>query len=223
METKQLLGGCGEASLLQVMGSDLSIINAARVSFASASAEFGEREAKLLRFLAENRHTSPFEHCTLQFYCRVPLFVARQHMRHRTWSYNEISRRYTSARLDVYRPNMLMQQDAIRRQCSAGQIEEPELPFELLDRAISTSLDVYQRLIDSGVSREQARMVLPCSTFTEYVATVNLHNLGHFLRLRLKSDAQFEIRVLAEAMREMAQVHFPETFKAWDELGILNG
>lgn len=205
------------------MGSDLTIINAARVSFGAQSMDFGEREGKLLRFLAKNRHTSPFEHCVLQFQCKVPLFVARQHMRHRTWSYNEISRRYTDQNVEVYRPLTLRQQDAVRRQCGADELESPESPFDLMDSSISKALSVYHDLIRSGVSREQARMVLPCSTFTEYVATVNLHNLGHFLRLRLHADAQFEIRVLAEAMRDLAQEQYPETFKAWEELGILHG
>lgn len=205
------------------MGSDLTIINAARVSFGAQSMDFGEREGKLLRFLAKNRHTSPFEHCVLQFQCKVPLFVARQHMRHRTWSYNEISRRYTDQNVEVYRPLTLRQQDAVRRQCGADELESPESPFDLMDSSISKALSVYHALIRSGVSREQARMVLPCSTFTEYVATVNLHNLGHFLRLRLHADAQFEIRVLAEAMRDLAQEQYPETFKAWEELGILHG
>lgn len=92
-----------------------------------------------------------------------------------------------------------------------------------MDASISKALTTYRELIKSGVSREQARIVLPCSTFTEYVATVNLHNLGHFLRLRLHADAQYEIRVLAEAMRGLAQLHYPETFKAWEELGLLDG
>ena len=204
------------------MGSDLTIVNAARVSFGAKSTDFGQKEKKLLRFLAKNRHTSPFEHCVLQFQCKVPLFVARQHMRHRTWSYNEISRRYTHQNVEVYRPLTLRQQDAVRRQCGADELEDPQSPFEMMDASISKALATYRELIKSGVSREQARIVLPCSTFTEYVATVNLHNLGHFLRLRLHADAQYEIRVLAGAMRDLAQLHYPETFKVWEELGLLD-
>lgn len=204
------------------MGSDLTIVNAARVSFGAKSTDFGQKEKKLLRFLAKNKHTSPFEHCVLQFQCKVPLFVARQHMRHRTWSYNEISRRYTHQNVEVYRPLTLRQQDAVRRQCGADELEDPQSPFEMMDASISKALTTYRELIKSGVSREQARIVLPCSTFTEYVATVNLHNLGHFLRLRLHADAQYEIRVLAGAMRDLAQLHYPETFKVWEELGLLD-
>lgn len=211
----------GYVALIDHMGTDIDIVNAARKSFNVESFLLDEKDKKLLKYLWKNRHTSPFEMVEFKFAVKAPLFVARQWMRHRTWSYNEVSRRYTSDRLDFYTPHT----DWIRSQSKSNrQASEPELDGGIAFAASLSMMCVaqdlesaYYDLIDKGVAREQARAILPQSMYVEFVAKVNLWNLLHFLELRLDSHAQWEIQLYAEAILEMIENIVPETVKLFKE------
>ena len=163
----------------------------------------------------------------MTFRIKAPLFVARQHMRHRTWSFNEVSRRYTSEGIEFYLPDTFRKQHKNNRQASVDVDINPILrtisgstltyttkASDLVKKSSRKCLKLYKELIDSGVCREQARMVLPQSMYTEYWCTANLLNIIKFLRLRLPEESQWEIRRLAEEMSLFVKDMFPEAYKA---------
>ena len=205
-------------------GDVLTPVNAARVSFGREREELTDKDIKLLKFLIREKHTSPFEHNTITFKFKVPLFVARQHMRHRTWSYNEISRRYTSVDLDFYLPNMFRTQHESNRQASNFNSQEnPVLNIvkgstfdyenradDALVRHVNTSVDLYNSMLETGICREQARMVLPQNLYTTYIGTVNLANLIKFILIRDHEGAQQEIQEMAQACKTIASSVWPE-------------
>lgn len=220
----------GSIELLECMGSDIDVVNAARVSFNKESKELAEKDSKLIKYLWDNKHTSPFEHCILKFRIEAPLFIARQHMRHRTWSYNEVSRRYTAEDIKVYSPSKLRQQAESNRQASTEELIDPVVrsvsggstDYQLTaSQAISyvqtEAINLYNKLLKLGVCREQARGILPQNMFTSYIATANLLNVLKFLGLRNKPEAQYEMRLLAEAMEQLVSTKFPEVYKAYTE------
>jgi thymidylate synthase (FAD) len=206
--------GRGHVTLVHHSGDDLSAVNAARVSFGAHRTELDERDLKLLSYLAKERHTSPFEHCSITFRVKVPLFVARQWMRHRTQSYNEVSRRYTSVDIDFFVPAKLRKQHKSNRQASEGVIDDPNL-VALYDAQITRALATYEHLIAEGVCREQARAVLPQAMYTEYYATANLLNWLKFIELRDHEGAQQEIIEAARAIRSILATLYPHTTQAW--------
>lgn len=218
----------GRVQYINHMGSDKTIVNAARVSFGSDSEEpLNERDEKLINYLLKNKHTSPFEHCTITWKFVVPLFVRGQHHRHRTWAYNEISRRYTSEKLEFYLPKVFRTQHESNRQASNMDEEDPPVfdgtvyeitASQALRHHAEESMILYTSMLKAGVAREQARMVLPQNMYTEYYGTVNLHNAMHFLKLRLDSHAQWEIRRVAEAMLQQLNNLFPIAMKAFQEM-----
>jgi len=206
--------GISSVELIRVSGSDLDIVNAARVSFGKCADHFEERDKKLINFLMQHDHTSPFEHNQLSFRIKTPIFVARQWMRHRMNSYNEISYRYAKAPLEFYVPAQWRKQDTENRQASADSFENEELKKkyqELIDHSVKT----YNELLEVGVVRELARGVLPVAIYTQFIFTCNLHSLFHFLKLRSHAGAQWEIRQYALAMRRLAEPFFPAAFEAW--------
>jgi len=206
--------------LVRISGSDLDIVSAARVCFGKTAESFGEREEKLIAYLLKNKHTSPFEHNQLVYKVKLPLFVARQWMRHRIGvSYNEISGRYSELPLDFYIPNKWRIPDAKNKQssCFVNLKNEAEL-LEKYKKSIDIAGKTYKELIEAGVTRELARCVLPLCTYTEFIFTCNLVSLMHFLNLRADSHAQWEIQQYANCLQELAQPHFPSSFKAWIEL-----
>ena len=215
--------GCVE--YVQHMGNDLTIVNAARVSFGVEKDEVDERDKKLIRYLVKNRHTSTLEHNVVTFKFTVPLFVRGQHHRHRTWSYNEISRRYTDLNIQFYEPASFRTQHKSNRQASnEDQTINPEMEFDkttafqLVQNHHKKSLDLFNRLIDAGVCREQARGVLPQNLYTEYYGTVNLSNLIKFINLRDDSHAQWEIQKVAQACKEIATELWPVAMQTYNEL-----
>jgi len=197
------------------MGNDARAAEAARVSFDGGS--FGkdslsERDVKLIRFLAAENHTSPFEHSTLSVSISCPLFVRSQIMRHRTFSYNEISRRYTSFNIEFYEFDGLRGQATKNLQCSTDELVPHSQELKaLIEGHNKLALEVYNRLIKEGVAREQARAVLPQSLMTSFVMTGNLLNWVKFLRLRLDKHAQPECREIAQACCNILNLHFPHT------------
>lgn len=222
----------GFCDLLDYMGEDLDIVNSARVSFDVSHAKLEDRDEKLIKYLYRNKHTSPFEHCTMKFACKVPLFVARQHMRHRTWSYNEVSRRYTDVNLEFYTPREFRAQAKTNRQASIhdGMLTNPVVKttsgstqdwITRADEALLShtrkSVKLYNTFLEKGICREQARMVLPQNMYCHYIATANLLNVLKFIGLRNKPDAQWEIKVLAEQMGAFVQELFPTAWEAFTE------
>lgn len=215
----------------QGISGDQVIVNAARVSYLGES-KGEEADKKLLFRLMRDEHTSPFEHVIFQFRVKAPIMVVRQWQRHRTWSYSEQSYRYTEAQDDeFYIPSAKewRYQSKSNKQGSEGYLPiAHEHGFDGIDcntqmeNAMWGCLEVYSRMIEAGVAREQARLVLPAfALYTTFYATVDAHNLMHFLKLRLHPHAQYEIRVYAEAIWEMFKVFLPYTAQAFEEY-VLN-
>lgn len=221
----------GKVELIQTIGNDLSVVNAARVSFGVEKEEIDEKDKKLINYLVKHRHTSTLEHCFMTFKFVVPLYVRSQHHRHRTWSYNEISRRYTSVDLQFYEPKTFRTQHETNRQASNLDEINPNIS-NFKDTLLPVSpnyasdaimmhhrrcLDLFESLLNNGVCREQARGVLPQNLYTQYIGSCNLSNLLKFIDLRTHEGAQWEIQQVANACLTFAQDHFPHTVSAYRE------
>lgn len=206
--------GISKVELIRVSGSDLDVVNAARVSYGKVAMHITPRDEQLINYLMEHDHTSPFEHNQFSFRIKAPIFVIRQWMRHRMNSYNEISYRYVKSALEFYVPTIWRDQDHKNRQGSVGGAEHPEYTH-LFNEALQKITEIYENLLSKDVCREQARGILPLCTYSEFIFTTNLHSLMHFIRLRTHPGAQWEIRVYAQAMLDMAEVYFPASLKAF--------
>ncbi|GMU19142.1 MAG: hypothetical protein AMXMBFR12_03340 [Candidatus Babeliales bacterium] len=212
-----LSDGISSVQLIRHSGSDVDVVNAARVSYGKFVAELTDRDAKLIEFLMKHHHTSPFEHNQLSFRVKCPTFVMRQWIRHRMNSYNEISYRYVKAPLEFYVPSHWRYQDTQNRQGSVGAFEDEELKKAYL-HSLEVSRQTYEHLLEKGVAREIARGLLPVCTYTEFIFTCNLHSLMNFMKLRLEPGAQWEIRVFAQALLKLALPHFPVSLGSWKKL-----
>ena len=212
----------GLVRLVDHMGNDLSIIRAARVSY-DADWRTGEDEGKdekLIAYLMKNHHTSPFEAVTFTFEVKAPLFVFRQWHRHRTWSYNEVSARYSELPEEFYVPELsdiTTQSTSNKQMRTDAQHPQALLMQSYMRKSMMDAFALYKELLAQGCPRELARSVLPTSTYSRMFATVDLHNLFHFLRLRLQEHAQKEIRVYAEAMLELVEPIVPYAVAAFKE------
>ena len=209
-----LADGISSLELIRISGSDLDIINAARVSYGKISTEISERDKKLLKFLMEHRHTSPFEHNQLSFRIKAPIYVVREWMRHRINSYNETSYRFVKAKVEFYIPKKWRYQDQLNKQSSAGSFDDGKLR-EQYKKSLEESYKAYEALLEQGVCREQARGLLPVCIYTEFIYTCNLHSLMHFMRLRLGKGAQQEIRAYAYGLLKLAEPYFPISIGEW--------
>jgi thymidylate synthase (FAD) len=212
--------GISSLELVRISGSDMEIVNAARVSYGKTVTAMSDRDAGLIRFLLKHSHTSPFEHNQLSFRVKCPLYTARQWMRHRMASYNEISYRYVKAPLEFYVPPMWRRQAVHNKQATEAPFQDAQLT-ELYNEAVKFSTQVYEKLLENGVGRELARGILPVATYTEFIFTCNLHALMHFLKLRLHPGAQYEIMQYAKGMLELATPHFPVALQAWRDLNAV--
>ncbi|NRB21765.1 FAD-dependent thymidylate synthase [Candidatus Dependentiae bacterium] len=212
-----LKDGIGSVELVRVSGSDVDVVNAARVSYGKFVTEVSERDGKLIRYLIKHKHTSPFEHNQFSFRIKCPMFVARQWMRHRMNSYNEISYRYVKAPLEFYVPPQWRGQDPKNRQASLGSFEDTQL-IETYKKSIEVCVQTYEELLASGVCRELVRGVLPLCTYTQFIFTCNLQSLMHFMRLRLHEGAQYEIQMYARALLKLALPHFPVSLGEWKKI-----
>ena len=224
--------GIGKVELVDHVGNDLTIVNSARVSFGTHKAELDDKDRKLIRYLIKHRHTSTLEHCFVTFRVKVPLFIRSQHHRHRTWSYNEISRRYTAESLEFYSPKTFRTQHSNNRQASNNDeqidprlfepkivgVGKPLTASEAVREHHLASVSLYENLMEKGVCREQARGVLPQNLYTEYYASANLNNILKFIDLRSHDGAQWEIVKVAEAMLRILEGLYPETVKAYQEI-----
>lgn len=209
----------GWVALIDRMGEEIKAVNAARVSFGKFKTEFDDKDATLLNFLIDEGHFAPLEHITLTFLVHCPLFVRGQWMRHRTFAYNEVSRRYTEVDIELYTAKNYRVQSANNKQASIdGQfIENNEEAEKIMQEANNKAFETYNKLLELGVCREQARSILPQNMFVTFYATVNMRNLLHFLSLRMDAHAQKEIREYACAMHDMLVPLYPNIMKAFDE------
>lgn len=212
----EVLNG-GFVRLVDSMGSDLSIVRSARVSYdADWRAGDEQKDAKLIAYLMKNKHTSPFESVQFTFEVKAPIFVFRQWHRHRTWAYNEISARYTELDEGYYIPELeqITEQHSSNKQMRTNT----QNPFAAdIQKWIivqnEAAFTMYKELMIRGCPRELARSVLPVGAYSRMFASVNLHNLFHFLRLRLHEHSQYEIRVYAEAMLQLIEPIVPVAVK----------
>jgi len=219
--------GIGSVEYISHMGTDLSVVNAARVSFNVEKEAVDDKDVKLINYLMNHNHTSPFEHCAITMKFVVPLFIRSQHHRHRTWAYNEISRRYTSVDLQFYEPQSFRTQHKSNRQASTDETNDPLLEYNRAGWPVSSTasnlvsahhrecVKLFDSMLKAGVCREQARGVLPQNLYTQYYGTVNLHNLLKFVSLRVHEGAQWEIQQVAKACLKIAEKHFPFSVKAY--------
>lgn len=211
--------------LRNVSGSDVDVVNSARVSYAKRTDKMTEKDEKLMRFLVKNKHETPFEHNQLVFEVKAPIFVFREWHRHRVgWSYNEWSMRYLEGGKDVdlefYLPAVIRKQSQSNRQASGEDMAcEDSLTCKTdMLAAYSASFNCYRSLISKGVAKELARSVLPVGLYSSMWATCNLRSLMHFLSLRISEDAQWEIRQYAKAMLKIAYRHFPVSMGMWCDI-----
>jgi thymidylate synthase (FAD) len=213
----------GFVRLDDAMATDLSVVNAARVSFARRKEEMDESDEGLVRFLMRDRHGTPFEHNSFRFHIRAPIFVTREWMRHRVGSFNEFSMRYAKATDDFYVPEA----DDVRSQVGkpgAYSFEpvDPELAEtarEALQDVYEQAYGTYERLVEAGVARELARSVIPVGAYTEFFWTVNARALMNFVSLRAAETAQREIRRYAEACERFLAERMPVTHDAFVKSG----
>ena len=213
----------GFVRLDAAMADDLSVVNSARVSFAARSEDMSDRDRGLVRFLMRQRHGTPFEHNSLRFHIRTPIFVAREWFRHRMGSFNEESARYHKLSDDFYVPD----REAIRTQVGkpGAYTFEPvddELATETIAIFKDTYEDLYRKydaLVEKGVAKEVARAILPFGIYTQFYWTLNARSLMNFLSLRNAPEAQYEIRVYAEAIERLWSETMPVTHESFVEFG----
>lgn len=209
--------GVGFVERLETFGDDLTVVNAARVSFAKESAEFDNKDAKLVKYLAKHGHISPFFHPQIRFRLKMPIFVAREWFRHTVgFSRNEVSRRYVDTRPECWVPvDGVRARDANLKQ---GSRPEPVANHDELLSKISTiqkqTVDFYEDMLAQGVAPEVARGILPQSMYTEFIETGSLYAYARLCNLRLDPHAQKEIRDYAEALSKTLSSHFPVSWPA---------
>lgn len=218
--TVQLLDH-GFIRLVESMGTDLSIVRAARVSYDAAwrAGEDQGSDNRLINYLWRNKHTSTFEAVTFTFEVKAPIFVFRQWHRHRTWSFNELSARYRELPEEFYvpKPEHIGVQSKDNKQMRDINNGGDPVAAGMIKFACEGAFGIYRDLLVRGVPRELARSVLPVATYSHMFATVNLLNLFKFMTLRCHEHAQYEIRVYAEAMRDLIRPIVPVSLKAWED------
>ncbi len=210
----------GFVRLVDSMGGDGAIVQAARVSYGKGTSKMSQ-DRGLIRYLMRHRHTTPFEMVEFKFHCKMPIFVARQWVRHRTANINEYSLRYSEARDEFYYPELenIQFQSSLNKQGRSGEVP-PELKQKVLDyfkENSERSFALYQELNKAGVARELARSLLPVNIYTEWYWKNDLHNLLHFIGLRSDSHAQYEIRVFSDAMAHYVKEKAPFAWEAYQD------
>ncbi len=203
------------AEYVSHMGDDLRVVNAARISHCGESEELSDKDKRLIRFLAKNEHMSPFEHNVMSVIVHCPLYIRSQIHRHRTFSYNEVSRRYTSEDIELHFPDQLRMQSKTNKQGSENILSEEENAYFLnfMENVCKEALYLYDRLLDKGVAREIARSILPQNLMTKFYMTGNLRNWVHFVRLRLNPHAQQEVQNIGRDIENLLKKHFPISYQ----------
>jgi thymidylate synthase (FAD) len=210
----------GFVELIDLMGDDVAITSAARVSYKGAKSTSDDRS--LIRYLMHHQHTSPIEMCEIKLHCKMPIFVARQWIRHRTASVNEVSGRYSILPDEMYVPDRsaIAFQSESNKQGRADLLADEVTANEflrLLSQSQDTARDSYEASLKHGIAKELARINLPVSQYTEWFWKIDLKNLLHFLNLRMDSHAQYEIRVYANAIAEILKAWVPLTWEAFED------
>ena len=195
-------------------GSDLSVVNAARVSFAKESTELGDKDAKLIAYLAKHKHKSPFNHAFMSFRVKAPIFVARQLVKHEYLPWNEVSRRYVSDEPEFFFPIGWAGKPINTKQGSDGLVVDQWTQQEIAQMATQYSLDAYTTLLHNGVCPEQARMVLPQNTMTEWIWSGTLYAFAKMCKLRLDPHTQQETQEVAKMIDATAYKLFPISWTA---------
>jgi thymidylate synthase (FAD) len=226
-----------KATYIDHMGSDLSVVNAARVSFGKKSewkmacvgdchghgwrpsedcsqcerVGLTDKDTKLIHYLAKHKHMSPFGHTFASFHVKAPIFVARQLVKHKFLRWNEISRRYVDDEPEFYVPDVWRGRAEDKKQGSSGEVK---IPYMVPHEFNKSALYEYETLLESGVAPEQARMVLPQSTMTEWYWSGSLDAFADMCRLRCKDDTQYETRLVAQQISAIMEDLFPVSWKA---------
>ena len=215
----------GFVRLVDSMGGDDAIVQSARVSYGKGTSKVSQ-DRGLIRYLMRHRHTTPFEMVEFKFHCKMPIFVARQWVRHRTANINEYSLRYSEARDEFYfpDPDHIEFQSTLNKQGRMGEVDEDlKKKVQAYFKEISDrSFEIYCELNEAGVARELARAILPVNLYTEWYWKNDLHNLLHFIGLRSDGHAQFEIRVFSDAMATYVKQVAPFAWEAYQDY-VVNG
>lgn len=200
-----------QVKLIDHMGNDLSVVNAARVSFAANSKTFdGVRDKRLIEYLAKHKHMSPFGHCFVTYHVKAPIFVARQLVKHKFLRWNEISRRYVDYEPEFYYPDEWRGRPENKKQGSDGVVN---LKWDV-EPYVQDGLRAYDKLLADGVAPEQARMVLPQNTYTEWYWSGSLDAFADMYRLRIAPDAQKETQFVAQKIGANMELLYPVSWKA---------
>lgn len=210
----------GFVALVDTMGTDRTPAQTARTSFRSKKERTVEEDARLTDYLVRHRHNTPLEFCQLLFYVKLPIFVARQFVRHRMQSINEVSYRYVQAAREFYVPAITRMQKKAEnnKQGSSTKIVDDPIQCAVIMRtAGNRAFDAYEDLLEEGLAPELARTVLPVSTYTEWYCRFDLHNFLHMIGLRTDPHAQYEIQVYAKAMLELARSRYPTIIACWEK------
>jgi len=219
----------GFIEVIDSLGNDLTVVNSARVSFGKRKEVFDENDKKLVKFLAKNKHWSPFRHLMVQFHIKAPEFVMRQWYKHvvgietsssssaKDHAWNEISGRYVPV-TDFYVPSNWRRQSKDNKQASEGSIDDQSAATDIFENIMKDILSSYEKLLENGVAKEQARMILPLNQYTEVYWTASFQAIMNFIELRDEETAQWEIREYAVAMKELMFEIYPEITKIWFEV-----
>lgn len=215
----------GFVRLIDVMGDDAAIVQAARVSYGKGTKSVTE-DRGLIRYLMRHKHTSPFEMVEFKFHVKLPIFIARQWIRHRTANVNEYSGRYSEMKDEFYLPekSQLRTQSVVNKQGRSDEKLEDDsvqIIYDKLSNSFEESYSEYKEFLELGLAREIARINLPLSNYTEWYWKIDLHNLFHFLRLRIDKHAQYEIQVYGNAIAEIVKKAVPLAWEAFEDY-ILN-
>lgn len=201
-------------TLLDHMGSDLTVTNAARVSFGKRSTSFDElKDTNLINYLAKHKHISPFGHAFASFHIKAPIFVARQLVKHKFLRWNEISRRYVDDEPEFFEPDVWRGKSADKKQGSEGIVTN-DVPLYGIENVHQNCLGWYESMLQAGVAPEQARMVLPQSTMTEWIWSGSLDAFAAMCKLRCADDTQLESRIVADKVSEKMMPLFPVSWGA---------
>jgi thymidylate synthase (FAD) len=210
------IGNAGSVELLETFGNDLTVVNAARVSFNKESTEFSEADGKLVNYLASHDHISPFFHPQVRFRLKMPIFVAREWFRHTIgFARNEVSRRYVDFKPEVWVPTEFRERDPKLKQGSkTTTVESNEVALDLYNKAVQVSMEAYESLLAANVAPEMARSILPQSMYTEFIETGSLAAYARLCGLRLDPSAQLEIQTYANAIHDLMKDKFPVSWAA---------
>jgi thymidylate synthase (FAD) len=207
-----------KVSYIDHMGDDVSVVNAARVSFGKNTDELKQEDIKLIKYLAEHQHHTSFEHVTLKILIECPLAIRSQIHRHRSFSYNEISRRYVSENIEFYVPPVedIRKQSKNNKQGSEGNLteEKSQEAVEMIEICYERCNAAYETLLNMGVAREQARFVLPTGLMTKFYMCGNLRNLAHFVKLRIDPHAQKEAQIIGSMVLDIMKDKVPVSTEA---------